>query len=268
MDLQELITRGRFLFTSAPQRLKVFELVNGRRTVKDIGVLMSRNVNSVRRDLDALRNADLIENKTDKDGNTLMTGRLPVYQKEPLARTVPLSYFNGPAKVVTPRSNADNTGRSRRKKTPKIPRILNVPSEREIIDICKHGEDQICEFKGQGTKANKITHKIGGMLNTRRGGLIFYGIDDDGTIRGSDISRQQFDQQLRNSVHHTISPAATINLHSVSVIGHEIIVIVVPPWNRKDVYQHDERVLLRKGTNTLPAKPEESKKLHRGQYVC
>jgi len=44
-------------------------------------------------------------------------------------------------------------------------------------------------------------------------------------------------------------------------------VVIVPPWNRSDVYQFEGRVLLRKGTNVFFAKPEESKKLHKGIYV-
>ena len=58
-----------------------------------------------------------------------------------------------------------------------------------------------------------------------------------------------------------------MTLKSVSAIGNEVLVIIVPPWNRRDVYQFDEKVLIRKGTNVFAAKPEESKKLHKGEYV-
>ncbi len=105
------------------------------------------------------------------------------------------------------------------------------------------------------------------MLNTREGGLIFYGVEDDGTIQGSDVSRQKFDQPLQNSVKNSIAPAATISLKTAVVIGSELLVIIVPPWNRKDVYHFDEKVLIRKGTNIFAAKPEQSRKLHNGQYV-
>ena len=267
MDLQELITRGRFVFAGAPHRLKVFEMVNGRRTANDISNLTNRHANNVRRDLDTLSNLGLIEAKTNKDGKPVKIGRLPIYQKVALARTVSLSYFKGPAKVVASQIPIEKTTASRRKKNLEKPRVLSVPSEQEILDICKHGEDQIFEFKGQGIDVKKITREIGAMLNTRRGGLIFYGIDDEGTIQGADISKQKFDQPLQNSVHNTISPAAIIKLHSVSVLGYEIFVIVVPPWDKKDVYQYEGRVHLRKGTNVFVAKPEESKKLHRHQYV-
>ena len=100
------------------------------------------------------------------------------------------------------------------------------------------------------------------MLNTKSGGLVFYGVDDNGTITGTDVSRQRLDQPLQNSIKNSISPAASVTLKSVSVMGSEILVILVPPWNRRDVYQFDEKVLIRKGTNVFAARPEELKKLH------
>ena len=109
--------------------------------------------------------------------------------------------------------------------------------------------------------------RVGAMLNTRQGGIVFYGVEDNGDIQGSDLTRQQFDQMLQNSIKNSISPAAVVTLQSVSVLGSEILVVIVPPWNRWDVYQFDEKVLIRKGTNDFAAKPEELRKLHRGEYV-
>ena len=106
------------------------------------------------------------------------------------------------------------------------------------------------------------------MANTRSGGIIIYGIEDDGSISGTDTSRQKFDQSLHNSVRNTIDPPLTVQLHSVSVMqGTEVLVIIVPPRDTRHVYQHDGRVLLRRGTNAFVAKPEEAKKLHKGQFV-
>ena len=105
------------------------------------------------------------------------------------------------------------------------------------------------------------------MLHTRQGGFIFDGVDDDGTVQGADVSRQRLDQALQNSVKNTISPAATVKLYTVKTLGHEVVVIGVAPWNRKDVYQFKEKILIRKGTNVFAAKPEEIRKLHRGEYL-
>jgi hypothetical protein len=266
MDLQELITRGRFVFSGAQQRLKVFGLVNGKRNTMQIAKLVRRHVNNVRRDLTMMSDAGLIQQRM-KNGQPLDLDGFPVYEKVPLARTVPVAYFTGPSSTLGRSASMAKARPSSKGHAGKKPAALSLPSETEILDICRNGEDQTSEFKGQGTDFNKISREIAAMLNTQQGGRIFYGIDDEGTIQGANISRQKFDQGLQNSIRNTISPPATVRLNAVSVIGSEVLVVTVLPWNRKDVYHFEGRVLLRKGTNVFVAKPEESKKLHKGIYV-
>jgi len=265
MDLQELITRGRYVFAKAPERLEVFEQVNGRRNTFQIARLLKRHVNNVRRDLQFIADAGLIQPKADKNGRPLKVNGFPVYEKVPLAKTISGAYFRGPARLVPLRETQVREAKS--KVRPKRPKPVPLPTETEILDISRSGEDQIYEFKSAGTEVRKISKEIAAMLNTKRGGIIFYGIEDDGTIQGSDMNRQRLDQPLQNSIKNSISPAATVTLKSVSVMGSAILVIIVPPWNRRDVYQFDERVLIRKSTNVFAAKPEELRKLHRGEYV-
>jgi hypothetical protein len=268
VDLQELILRGRFVMADAPERQKVFEYVNGKRDTGDIAKLTKRHINNVRRDLTVLEDAGLIQLRTEKGELSKKLG-LPIYEKVPLARTIPLRYFSSPTRMPSAGWNSPPTAKNATRPLGKSVRSkpLEVPSESEVLDIAKDGESQIYEFKGQGAEVRKITREIAAMLNTRQGGIIFYGIDDDGNIEGSDIHQQKLDQPLQNSVRNAISPAATIRLHTVQVIGSSIIVIIVPPWNKKDVYQFDEKILIRKGTNVFAAKPEELRRLHSGKYV-
>lgn len=267
MDLQELITRGRFIFSAAHERLRVFELVNGRRNTVEIGRITRRHVNNISRDLRLLADSGLIHPRATKDNSPLKVNGFPVYEKVPLARTIPTTYFRGPSKLLANASLGSRAQPKPKSNKARRPPTVPVPTENELLDICGRGEDQIYEFKGQGTAANKIAREVAAMLNTRQGGIILYGVDDSGIIQGSDISRQKLDQAAQNSVKNTISPAAVVKLHTVKVLGHEVIAIVVPPWNRKDVYHFEDRVLIRKGTNVFAAKPEESKKLHRGEHV-
>ena len=261
MDLQELVSRGRFIFAGAPQRLNIYRLVDGRKTAKEIAKLTRRIVNNVHGDLRRLADVGLIEEKK-KNGETVTKDGFTLYEKTPLARAVPISYFSGPIRRRKPQPSRATVGKGKKRVQP-----LSVPTETEALDICKAGEEQIYEFKAAGTEVRKITKEIAAMLNTRQGGIIFYGVEDDGTIQGSDVKRQKFDQPLQNSVKNSISPAAVVTLKSFVVLGTEVLVIIVPPWNRRDVYQFDEKVLLRKGTNVFGAKPEELRKLHRGEYV-
>jgi predicted HTH transcriptional regulator len=263
MDLQELISRGRFVFAGAPERLATYQLIDGRKTAKDLAKLTKRHVTNVHRDLRSLADIGLIEEKK-KNGEVSKKDGFTLYEKTPLARTVPISYFSGPTKLAKP---AARTILSKGKGKGRRPQSLAVPSENEVLDMCKKGEDQTVEFKAAGTDVRKVTREIAAMLNTRQGGIVLYGVDDDGTIQGSNVKRQAFDQPLQNSVKNSIAPAATVGLKSVSVLGTEILVVIAPPWNGRDVYQFDEKVLIRKSTNVFAAKPEELRKLHKGEYV-
>ena len=222
-------------------------------------------VNSIRADLTLILDSELIHKKIDKNGNPRKKDGFPIYEKYPLARTVSVGLFEGtgkrPAKAKAPKLVTTQ------RRTPKKQIELSVPSEQEILDICKHDENQISEFKGQGVDTRKITKEIAAMLHTRKGGQIFYGVDDEGTIEGSDLSLQKFDQKLQNSIRNTMDPPATVKINQVSVLGSNVIVVTVPPWNKKDVYHYEGRVLIRKGTNAFHAIAAESKKLHKGQYV-
>lgn len=264
VDLQELISRARFIFQNAPRRLQVFKLTNGKRSTKDVARKTGRSMSSVLQDIEKLRDMELIEEKKDKRGNAIKKDRAAVYQKTALIKHVALGYFR----------DVSQTGRTVTRVSPKriIGRKLttiHVPSENEILDICKYGEDQLREFKAPGTATSKITKEIAAFLHTRNGGVILYGIDDDGAVIGSDLRRQRFDQKIQNSIRNTISPQPTIEIKERNVMGSKVIIIVVPPWDRKTIYQYtmDKRYYIRRGTNVFALQPDEIVKLSRRQYV-
>lgn len=265
-SLQELIFRARFIMADAPERLKIFEAVNGRRNTEEIAKLLNRHINNVRRDLTHLSDAGLIQALVE-DGKQVKKGSFPVYDKVPLARTIPIRYFTVPSRLPV---KADIAAVSKARKSRTISRIsepLPAPNEEEVLQIAKNGEDQLYEFKRQGTDIQKMTKEIAAMLNTNQGGIIFYGIEDDGSIEGSDLNAQQLDQPIQNSVRSTIFPSANIKIKSVQVMGSTVVLILVPPWNRKDVYVHNEKVYVRRGTNVFAARQDELRKLHSGVVV-
>jgi predicted HTH transcriptional regulator len=73
------------------------------------------------------------------------------------------------------------------------------------------------------------------------------------------MTRQKLDQAVQNSVKNTISPAAAVKLHSVKALGHEVVVVAVPPWNRKDVYHYEERVLIERAQTSLLRNPRKAR---------
>ncbi len=251
---------------NAPERLKIFEAVNGRRNTVEIAKIVKRHINNTRRDLTRLSDAGLIQPLIEK-GEPVKKNGFPVFEKVPLARTIPLRYFSTPNGIPTKSGESRVSSGNLSKGNSRVPKPLSIPTEEEILQIANAGEDQFYEFKGQGTDTQKITREVAAMLNTHQGGIIFYGIDDDGVIEGSEIPQQKLDQPLQNSIRNAISPSATIKLKTVQVMGSNIIVILVPPWNKKNIYQYNEKVLIRKGSNVFAAKPDELRQLHSGKYI-
>jgi DNA-binding transcriptional ArsR family regulator len=263
VDLQELIVRGRMIFDGASRRLEVFELVNGRST-KEISRKTGRSLSAVDQDIEKLKDIELIVEKKDSKGNVVKKDGSMVYEKNPIIRHVPFSYFRDVAnttKLVKKPVKAQG-------KTPK-PATIHIPSENEILDICKQGEDQLYEFKSPGVTTDKLTKEIAGFLHTKGGGVIFYGVEDDGSIIGADVRRQTLDQKIQNSVRNTISPAPSIEVKERKVMSSTVLLVVVPPWDRKTIYQNtmDGRYYIRRGTNIFALRPDEIKKLSQGVFV-
>jgi hypothetical protein len=129
-----------------------------------------RHANNIHRDLQVLANSELIQAKPDKGGGARKVDGYPVYEKVPLARTIPTVYFRGPSKALSAPSRTRVVSTSKLNKA-KRPAPLALPTETELLDICRDGEDQLFEFKGQGTDTKKIAREIAAMLHTRQGGL-------------------------------------------------------------------------------------------------
>ena len=266
MELQELVSRARLLFDGSPQRLKTFQLVNGRRSTREIAKKTRRQVTNVLNDIAKMKAMELIEPKKNSDDQPIIKDNSVLYTKNPLIEFLPPNlYSNYPESQKKLYSGNTRSIKNNIRKT----RVaqLPFPTETEILDICRSGEDQAFEFKSQGTDVQKLTKEIAAFANTRSGGFILYGVADDGSIHGTEVSRQRLDQPLQNSVRNSIAPSLVIKLQAAKVMGYEILVIGVPPWNRRDVYQINGVIYVRKGTNVFSAKPEEVRKLHNGEYV-
>lgn len=227
--------------------------------------MVRRSQSSVLHDLRKLADVGLIQHRQDKKGKEAKIERSRVYEKVPLARQIPVRYFQDT--VASKRRMREDPHRRRRADRSPRKTLIAIPSENTILDLCNCGEDDIHEFKGPGTDIRRVTKEIAAFLHTRTGGMVLYGVRDDGTIAGTDLRRADFDQRLQNSIRNTIQPPATVRVRSVSVLGTELVVVLVSPWNRHDVYFYEGRAYIRKGTNVFEATTQEIRRLHNGQYV-
>ncbi len=77
------------------------------------------------------------------------------------------------------------------------------------------------------------------------------------------------DQKIQNSVRNTVSPSPSIEIKDRKVMGSAVLLVVVPPWDRKTIYQNtmDGRYYIRRGTNIFALRPDEIRKLSQGVIV-
>jgi hypothetical protein len=263
LNLQEIIARGRFIFAGAPKRFEVFKQVNGHKSAKEIAKKVGKSLSTTLKDLQKIRDVGLIAVKKDPLGKLLKKENSLVYEKIPLVKQIPISYFKNPIKS----QKKIKSGSITKYEGKRSMSTIAPPSETEILEICREGETQIYEFKAAGTDITKLTKEVAAMINTKMGGVLFYGVEDDGTIDGTDKTSQELDQRLQNSLKNNIAPSPVIKIIQKDVLGQKIQLIIVPPWNKKDVYHFKGKVLIRKGTNVFGVTPEESKKLHHGKHV-
>jgi hypothetical protein len=265
VEIQELISRGRFIFSGAPKRLEVFKFVNGKSSSKEIARKTGRSSSSVLNDIKIMKDYGLVNPKLDESGTPLKKDASIIYEKVALVRHIPISYFQGTDKV---QKKIVKEGEIQKRVKTTRHRPLSMPSPIGILDICRHGEDQIYEFKDSRVEIAKISKEIAAFLHTKNGGILFYGIGDDGSVVGSDLRRQDFDQALQNSIRNTISPQPCIEIKECEVMGHRIILVIVPPWDRKSLYQYtDGRFYIRRGTNVFVVTPSDLKRLSKGEFI-
>lgn len=263
MNLQELVARARLLFGGAPKRKLVFDLVNGRSSAKDIAKKTGKSLASTLNDLLKMKDLEIISLKRDDSGQPVKKDGSLVYEQAPALRHLPVSYFSEPERVAKAKPKGKANDKAARGPLTPIP----VPSVKQILEICDSGEDQPYEFKSSGTAMEKLAKEICAFANTKIGGILFYGVEDDGAIENSDMSRQSFDQALQNSVKHNITPTPGIRIIEKDILGYKILLVIIPPWNRKEVHHFQDAIYIRRGTNVFKAKADEARKLHNGEYV-
>ena len=260
--LQELVSRARLVFSDAPGRLEIFKLINGKSTAKEISLSVGRSFGSTSNDIKKMVDMGLIEPRKLTDGSVLKKNGSILYRKVPELLHISISYFNKPTKLA----KTTMLVKKRQRKNLRLS-ILPIPDEKAILDICQGRENQIYEFKAAGTDVQHLAREVAAFSNTKKGGHIFYGVDDAGIVTGSDKNAQQIDQPLQNLLRSKLTPNVPIRMIQKNVLGKIVVIISTPAWNKKEPHYFDEKIYIRQGTNAFPAKPDVQRKLHKGEYV-
>jgi len=263
MDLQELVSRGTFIFSKSSRKFELFKLVNGRLSAKELAIKTGRHESNILNDLVSMEELELIRQKKDGGGKIARKNNSIIYEKTSLARNVPLSYFVDTIKSQKELIKKEIKVKHRKERIS----IISMPSESQLSQIINEEEGQLYEFKRAGADVRKLTKEIAAFSNTKIGGIIFYGIEDDGTVTGSDKKKQELDAPLMDCINRNINPPVKAQLYSKKYLGYEIILIVIPPHKKKTVHFYDGRPLIRKSTIICVMSPAETKILYKGGEI-
>jgi DNA-binding transcriptional ArsR family regulator len=94
MELQELVARARLLFEGAAKRRQVFELINGKRSAKEIARKSGKKLSRTLHDLQKMRDVELILPRQDGNGSVVKHDNSVVYERARLLKHLSSSYFN------------------------------------------------------------------------------------------------------------------------------------------------------------------------------
>lgn len=147
-------------------------------------------------------------------------------------------------------------------------RQLEALSPSEAVAI---GEGQQIEWmKGFPDNARELSKEIAAFA-TSTPGVIFLGIDDDGTIAGvnglEDVAEKDKMKQRIDGVARGIRPSVTVRTSfPIDEASGTTVVRIVVPSCPESVYYVQHVPYLRSGQEARPANPDEVKELHRWYF--
>lgn len=137
--------------------------------------------------------------------------------------------------------------------------IIDMPlTEEELMKMLAGGETQTVEFKIKPPRPGELAERICGMANTRTGGTILFGVEDEsGRVVGIKQPGDSIDQVLRAA--RLVKPVVALPppgpvVYEVS--GVQLVAVHVAP-NNGALYQAGGVFWKRQGTHTIPMSSEE-----------
>lgn len=152
--------------------------------------------------------------------------------------------------------------------------ITDKIDEKTLQKIILEGEGINSEFKEifphKGEDIKKLNHKkiereICSLANAD-GGIIIFGVDDDGNIKGYDVTKQfgnfgNFDNNIQRICNKEIEPPVTAHCYELEIGKDKLCIVKVSPnydfWVR---LAKSKTIIVRKGSTARDAVPNDLKK--------
>jgi len=137
-----------------------------------------------------------------------------------------------------------------------------------MYELRSIGETTNCEFKEKVPESKKVAQEVCALANLKHGGVILFGIDDRGMLRGiqkTDLDGIQL--ALSNIVTSSCSPTPVVQLRAFDFPDDPekcVLAMKVHEIKHKPCMV-DHRVYIRVGASSRPAGPEDIRRLLYGE---
>lgn len=130
--------------------------------------------------------------------------------------------------------------------------------ETTLRQLIAGGETGTVEFKVKAPRPTELAERMCGMVNTRTGGVIIFGVrDEDVQIVGVEKPGESIDSILRAArLIHPVLPLVRDDPHEVLLDGQRLLVVTIAP-NDGTLYQASGVFWYRRGSHTVPLSIEE-----------
>lgn len=142
-------------------------------------------------------------------------------------------------------------------------------NEQEALRLISEGENSRVEFKRKFTTHEKIARELIAFANSK-GGLIFFGVDDNGEIVGVK-SEKETEELLMETATNYCEPQIDLKVYVLEVEGKDIVIGEVKESNRKphriqdyqpNLNYRTAKVFIRMKSKSVQASKEMIKLLH------
>jgi predicted HTH transcriptional regulator len=130
--------------------------------------------------------------------------------------------------------------------------------EGQLRQLIAGGESGTVELKVNAPRPTELAERMCGMVNTRAGGLIVFGVEDQTlALAGVNQANDTIDTILRASrMVKLVIPLPDESIRTWSLDGRTIVSVEIPANDGK-LYQYNGACLVRRGTHTVPLSIEE-----------
>ena len=139
----------------------------------------------------------------------------------------------------------------------------------ELLEIVGRGEDSRHQFKADATNAVSLASEMVAFANSG-GGMIFVGVDDDGTIQalnGPDVHR--INQLIGNAASSNMRPAINPVTENVPVATGVVVVVTIPDGVAKPYMDNTGAIWVKSGSDKrrVTAREEMQRMFQAAQLV-